>query len=100
MTIKNITLITLSISFATGLAAQSVLAGDEDAKQDPTLDTFVVWGEQKASEQAGYTSPVSTLKPADIDEYYGERGLRGKLLPRGFRQVSALHLIRENETGE
>ena len=38
-----------------------------------------------------------TLKPADIDEYYGERGLRGKLLPRGFRQVSAMQLLRENE---
>ncbi|MEX2524057.1 MAG: DNA topoisomerase IV subunit A [Gammaproteobacteria bacterium] len=31
-----------------------------------------------------------TLKPADIDEYYGERGRRGNLLPRGFRQVSAI----------
>ena len=38
-----------------------------------------------------------TLKPADIDEYYGERGLRGKLLPRGFRQVLAMQLLRENE---
>ena len=38
-----------------------------------------------------------TLKPADIDEYYGERGLRGKLLPRGFRQILAMQLLRENE---
>jgi iron complex outermembrane receptor protein len=66
MTIKNKTLITLSISFVTGLAAQAALAEDEDAKQEATLDTFVVWGEQKASEQAGYTSPVSTLTPEDL----------------------------------
>jgi topoisomerase-4 subunit A len=36
-----------------------------------------------------------TLKPADIDEYYGERGLRGKLLPRGFRQVQTMHCLRD-----
>jgi len=31
-----------------------------------------------------------TLKPADIDNYYGERGRRGNMLPRGYRQVSML----------
>jgi topoisomerase-4 subunit A len=41
-----------------------------------------------------------TLKPADIDEYYGERGLRGALLPRGFRQVSAIHCLKESASGE
>jgi topoisomerase IV subunit A len=28
-----------------------------------------------------------TLKPSDLDIYQGERGLRGKLLPRGFQRV-------------
>ena len=31
-----------------------------------------------------------TLKPAELDRYAGERGRRGALLPRGFRQVSAI----------
>ena len=39
-----------------------------------------------------------TLKPADIDEYYGERGLRGALLPRGFRQVSSIRCLKEAAT--
>lgn len=32
----------------------------------PALDEVVVWGEQKDSEQAGYTSPVSTLTADDM----------------------------------
>ncbi len=31
-----------------------------------------------------------TLKPADLDLYAGERGRRGKLLPRGFQKVDGL----------
>ena len=31
-----------------------------------------------------------TLKPDVIDSFYGERGRRGNMLPRGFRQVSAI----------
>ena len=31
-----------------------------------------------------------TLKPADLDLYAGERGRRGKLLPRGFQRVEGL----------
>ncbi len=31
-----------------------------------------------------------TLKPADLDLYQGERGRRGKLLPRGFQRVDGL----------
>jgi topoisomerase-4 subunit A len=31
-----------------------------------------------------------TLKPGDLEEYAGERGRRGNLLPRGFRQVSRM----------
>ncbi len=31
-----------------------------------------------------------TLKPADLDEYAGERGRRGKKLPRGFQRVERL----------
>jgi topoisomerase-4 subunit A len=31
-----------------------------------------------------------TLRPADLDLYAGERGRRGKLLPRGFQRVDGL----------
>lgn len=31
-----------------------------------------------------------TLKPADLALYAGERGRRGRLLPRGFQNVDAL----------
>ena len=31
-----------------------------------------------------------TLKPADLDLYQGERGRRGKPLPRGFQRVDGL----------
>ena len=32
------------------------------------------------------------LKPADIDHFVGERGLRGRKLPRGFQQVRAIQV--------
>ncbi len=35
-----------------------------------------------------------TLKPDTIDTYYGERGRRGNMLPRGFRQVISMQPIR------
>jgi topoisomerase-4 subunit A len=31
-----------------------------------------------------------TLKPSDLDAFQGERGRRGKLLPRGFQRVESL----------
>ena len=31
-----------------------------------------------------------TLKPADLDEYFGYRGRRGLALPRGYRKVDRL----------
>ena len=31
-----------------------------------------------------------TLKARDLEEYAGERGRRGKMLPRGWRKVDAL----------
>jgi topoisomerase-4 subunit A len=33
-----------------------------------------------------------TLKPSDLAYYQGERGRRGNLLPRGFRQVDCLSI--------
>lgn len=36
-----------------------------------------------------------TLKPADLKHYQGERGRRGNLLPRGFRNVSRMRLADE-----
>jgi topoisomerase-4 subunit A len=32
------------------------------------------------------------LKPGDLDHYVGERGLRGRKLPRGFQQVRAVEI--------
>jgi len=32
------------------------------------------------------------LKPGDLDRYVGERGLRGRKLPRGFQQVRAVEV--------
>lgn len=36
-----------------------------------------------------------TLKPADLAHYQGERGRRGSLLPRGFRNVSRLRVAED-----
>jgi topoisomerase-4 subunit A len=46
----------------------------------PDGETLVVWSGQRYMQ----------LKPRDLDEYAGERGRRGSLLPRGFRTVQAL----------
>ncbi len=46
----------------------------------PASETLVVWSGQRYMQ----------LKPRDLDEYAGERGRRGGLLPRGFRTVQAL----------
>jgi topoisomerase-4 subunit A len=35
------------------------------------------------------------LKPADIKHYQGERGRRGNMLPRGFRNISRMQAIDE-----
>ncbi|MFZ1573678.1 MAG: DNA topoisomerase IV subunit A [Chromatiaceae bacterium] len=34
-----------------------------------------------------------TLKPADLDAFQGERGRRGRLLPRGFQRVEGVEVI-------
>jgi topoisomerase-4 subunit A len=31
-----------------------------------------------------------TIKWSDVDDYYGERALRGSLLPKGWRKVERL----------
>jgi len=57
--------ISLTLFVSTGLS--SVSAADKDVVTEaPAMDAVVIWGEQKQSEQAGYTSPVSTLKPEDL----------------------------------
>ena len=38
-----------------------------------------------------------TLKPADLKSYQGERGRRGAMLPRGWRQVSRIEVRRPSE---
>ncbi len=35
------------------------------------------------------------MKPADIDHYIGERALRGSLLPKGFRQVQGIEVVKK-----
>ena len=35
-----------------------------------------------------------TLKPEVIDTFYGERGRRGNMLPKGFRQVTNIVPLR------
>ena len=34
-----------------------------------------------------------TLKPSDLDVYQGERGRRGRMLPRGFQRVETLEVV-------
>jgi len=38
-----------------------------------------------------------TLKPSEIDTFYGERGRRGNVLPRGSRQVIRMETIAKNK---
>jgi topoisomerase-4 subunit A len=33
---------------------------------------------------------MMTLKWDDLDDYYGERALRGRMLPKGWRKVERL----------
>ena len=33
-----------------------------------------------------------TLRPADLDQYQGERGRRGRKLPRGFQRVESMEV--------
>jgi topoisomerase-4 subunit A len=41
-----------------------------------------------------------TLKPEVIDNFYGERGLRGNMLPKGYRQVTRISVDRNQEDEE
>jgi len=36
-----------------------------------------------------------TLKPDIINNFYGERGRRGNMLPQGFRQISAITVVKD-----
>jgi topoisomerase-4 subunit A len=40
------------------------------------------------------------LKPADLDNFRGERGRRGSLLPRGLQRVTRIELDAPQESGE
>ena len=58
--------LTAAISLALFTSTNMGIAAEADSKvSSPEMDELVVWGEQKESEQAGYTSPVSTLKQKD-----------------------------------
>ena len=35
-----------------------------------------------------------TLKPADLEHYFGERGKRGLKLPRGFQRVDGIQVVK------
>jgi hypothetical protein len=41
---------------------------------------------------------MMTLRWNDTDEYYGERALRGRLLPQGWRKVERLEGLRPEES--
>ena len=64
MTTKKKILTALSIPLDTGLVSPCAFAEDDASVAE--MVAVVVWGEQKASEQAGYTSPTSTLNPDDM----------------------------------
>ena len=40
-----------------------------------------------------------TLKPEIIDNFYGERGRRGNMLPKGFRQINAIQVVSRQVEG-
>ncbi len=59
--------IAVLLALLTGLGVKGVYAVENDeVKPDNELNTIVVWGEQRESEQAGYTSPMSTLHVEDM----------------------------------
>jgi topoisomerase-4 subunit A len=45
---------------------------------------------EEGSLQVHTATRVMTIKWADVDDYYGERALRGSLLPKGWRKVDRL----------
>ncbi len=59
--------LTTAVLLALYTSTTVCVAAEQDTKDStPEMDELVVWGEQKDSEQAGYTSPVSTLKQEDL----------------------------------
>ncbi|MDH5424603.1 MAG: TonB-dependent receptor [Gammaproteobacteria bacterium] len=61
---KSLTIaVLLALSMSTTVC---VAAGTDTDIPSPEMDELVVWGEQKESEQAGYTSPVSSLNQDDL----------------------------------
>lgn len=57
--------------------------------RDETLTAIAVVAEE-ASLQVHTETRTMTLKWDDLDDYYGERGKRGGLLPKGWRKVLRL----------
>ncbi len=57
--------------------------------RDETLTAIAVVAEE-ASLQVHTETRTMTLKWNDLDDYYGERGKRGGLLPKGWRKVLRL----------
>ena len=66
MNIKNKCLILFFLSLLNIYSLQLASAAEEGTTLEDNQQAIVVWGEQKESEQAGYTSPTSTLKPKDL----------------------------------
>ena len=59
--------LTTAVLLALYTSTTVCVAAEQDAKDSTKkMDEVVVWGNQKDSEQAGYTSPVSTLKQKDL----------------------------------
>ena len=45
------------------------------------------------ADKKGKGRPKHEVKPGDLDDYYGERALRGSLLPKGWRKVTRLDIV-------
>jgi topoisomerase-4 subunit A len=39
-----------------------------------------------------------TMKAAEVDEFAGERGRRGRKLPRGYQKVDRIEVLRKDES--
>ena len=64
---KNLLKTVLSLALITSTGICGVTAAESKNKAaSPVMEPLVVWGEQKDSAQAGYTSPVSSLTPEDL----------------------------------
>jgi len=66
MRIKSLIATAYFLPLLGGVMSLPVKAEEKEESKSESQDSIVVWGEQKASEQAGYTSPISSLTQTDL----------------------------------